>query len=91
MTLCEGLNNYYLPRTNEIIHITRRTAIDRIINRVHGSRYIKRFTLTSFYGRFAGRIFFDFVARQFCRLISQQRLRPVTLRATLSDGLPFSS
>ena len=34
---------------------------------------------------------YDFVARQFCRLISQQRLRPVTLRATLSDGLPFSS
>ena len=67
------------------------TSIDSSINHGYGSRFMKRFTLTSIYGRFAGRIVCDFVARQFCRLISQQRLRPVTLRATLSDGLPFSS
>jgi hypothetical protein len=31
------------------------------------------------------------VARQFCHLIPQRRLRSVTLRPAFSDGLPFSS
>jgi hypothetical protein len=42
------------------------------------------------YGRFAGRIFVLSVPGSSAAL-SLSRLRPVTLRATLSDGLPFSS
>jgi hypothetical protein len=63
-----------------------------IINRGHGSRFNDRFALSFiFLWQICWTDLYDFGARQFCRLISQQRLRPVTLRPTLSDGLPFSS